>query len=127
MILTRLFDHHFAGGIYFMAPLTVLFLVGTAIFLYVLIKKNFSSRWVDAIKQVGILTFAYGVFGTLTGFIQMFDALEAMKETLPLAVISGGVKTGLLNVVYGAGYFCVLQVMYLVAKLLAKQTSGAES
>jgi hypothetical protein len=47
------------------------------------------------------------------GFLQMFDALEAMKEALPLSIISGGVKVALLNVLYAAGYFCIIHTGYI--------------
>jgi hypothetical protein len=122
MLAFNYFSHHIEGSIYFMAPLTFLFAISVILFIYVLIKKNFNSILVDAIKHLGILIFMYGVFGTLFGFLQMFDALESIKEGLPLSVISGGVKVALLNVLYGAGYFCLNQLGYLTIKILGSKT-----
>ncbi len=116
------FSHHTEGGIYFMAPLTFLFAISVLLFLYILVKKDFNSILTDVIKHIGILIFMYGVFGTLLGFMQMFDALESIKEGLPLSVISGGIKVALLTVLYGAGYFCLNQVGYITIKILGRKT-----
>lgn len=121
MLAFNFISHHYEGSIYFMAPLTFLFSVNFILFIYILIKKDFESNFVIAFKQIGFLIFAFGIFGTLVGFLQMFDALESMKETLPLSIISGGVKVALLNVLYGAGYFCISHTGYIVIKILSKK------
>ena len=117
MLAFNYFSHHIEGSIYFMAPLTFLFAISVLLFIYILMKKDFNSNLVDVIKHIGILIFMYGIFGTLFGFMQMFDALESIKEGLPLSVISGGVKVALLNVLYGAGYFCLNQLGYITIKI----------
>lgn len=104
-----------------MAPLTFLFSVNVILFIFILLKKDFESNLILAFKQIGFLIFAFGMFGTLVGFLKMFDALESMKETLPLSVISGGVKVALLNVLYGAGYFCLSHTGYIVLKIVSKK------
>lgn len=119
MLTFNLFSHQIEGGIYFMAPLTFLFFANVILFIYILAKKSFQSGLVEIYKHIGLLIFGYGMFGTLMGFIQMFDALEAMKETLPLSIISGGVKVALLNVLYGAGYFFICQAGYIILRVLA--------
>lgn len=119
MLASNFFSHQIEGGVYFMAPITILFFVNMILFIYILVKKNFESGLVEILKHVGLLIFGYGMFGTLMGFIQMFDALEAMKETLPLSMISGGVKVALLNVLYGAGYFFICQAGYILLRVLA--------
>lgn len=125
MLAFSFWSHHIEGAIEFMAPLTILFAINVLLFGYILVKKQYNSTLTDVFKHIGILIFVYGVAGTLTGFLQMFDALEAMKETLPLSVISGGVKVAILNVLYGAAYFCLIQIGYIVLKLLGfKQTSN---
>ena len=122
MLAFNYFSHHIEGSIYFMAPLTFLFAISVLLFIYILMKKDFNSNLVDVIKHIGILIFMYGIFGTLVGFMQMFDALESIKEGLPLSVISGGVKVALLNVLYGAGYFCLNQLGYITIKTLGRKT-----
>jgi len=119
MLAFNFFSHQIEGGVYFMAPITILFFINMILFIYIFAKKNFESGLVEIFKHVGLLIFGYGMFGTLMGFMQMFDALEAMKETLPLSIISGGVKVALLNVLYGAGYFFIIQACYILLRALA--------
>ncbi|MCU0367323.1 MAG: MotA/TolQ/ExbB proton channel family protein [Cyclobacteriaceae bacterium] len=119
MLAFNFFSHQIEGGVYFMAPITILFFINMILFIYIFVKKTFESGLVEIFKHVGLLIFGYGMFGTLMGFIQMFDALEAMKETLPLSIISGGVKVALLNVLYGAGYFFIIQACYILLRALA--------
>lgn len=121
MLAFNFFSHHWEGSIYFMAPLTFMFSVNLIMFIYILLTKDFESNLVAAFKHIGFLIFAFGMFGTLVGFLQMFDALESMKDSLPLSVISGGVKVALLNVLYGAGYFCLSLTGYIVLKILSKK------
>ena len=122
MLAFSYFRHHIEGSLFFMAPLTFLFAISVILFIYVLIKKDFNSILTEVIKHIGILIFMYGIFGTLVGFMQMFDALESIKEGLPLSVISGGVKVALLNVLYGAGYFCLNHLGYISIRILGKKT-----
>jgi len=117
-------EHHIAGGIYFMAPLTVLLVMSTILLAFILIKKNLDSLWSEIYKHVGLVIFAYGIFGTLVGFLFMFDALESIKEDLPRQVIAGGVKVALLPVLYGTLYFCIIQAIYLAMRVL-KATRAA--
>jgi len=117
-------EHHIAGGIYFMAPLTVLLVMSTILLAFILIKKNLDSLWIEIYKHVGLVIFAYGIFGTLVGFLFMFDALESIKEDLPRQVIAGGVKVALLPVLYGTLYFCIIQAIYLAMRVL-KATRAA--
>jgi MotA/TolQ/ExbB proton channel family len=124
MLANNFLSHHLEGDIKFMAPLTTLLAVNLLLFAYILLKKKYDSTLTDVYKHIGILILMYGVVGTLTGFLQMFDALEAMTETLPLSVISGGVKVALLNVFYGVAYFCICQVGYVTIKLLQAKKAG---
>lgn len=121
MLAFNFLSHHVEGSLFFMAPLTFLFSINIILFIYIFLKKDFESNLVIACKHIGLVIFAYGMFGTLVGFLQMFDALEAEKETLPLSVISGGVKVALLNVLYGAGYFCLSHAGYIAIKINSKK------
>lgn len=121
MLVSNFFSHHLEGSIYFMAPLTIMFLANIILFGYILIKKDFESKFVVVFKHIGFLIFGFGMVGTLIGFLKMFDALGSMEVTLPLSVISGGVKVALLNVVYGAGYFCISHAGYIAIKIVSKR------
>lgn len=129
MLAISFYDLHLEGGIEYMTPLTVLFAINIGICAYVIIaliqRKTIQMIWLEAFRQIGLLILALGVFGTMVGFLQMFDALEAMKETLPLNVISGGVKVALLAVIYGLILFSITQALYIVFKVIvSKQTTS---
>jgi hypothetical protein len=51
----------------------------------------------------------------------MFGALEEIKETLPLSVISGGVKVAIINLLYGLIVFCSSLLTYIILKLTDKE------
>jgi hypothetical protein len=121
MLALNFLSHQIEGGVYFMAPITLLFFFNVFLFVYIFVKKSFESNLVEVYKHIGFLIFGYGMFGTLIGFLQMFDALEAMKEALPLSIISGGVKVALLNVLYAAAYFCIIHAGYIVLRWLPQK------
>ena len=123
MLANFFIDHHLEGGIYYMMPLTILFIIDVAILIYVLVNKNFSSVWLEVFRHIGMLILVYGIFGTLAGFIQMFDALESIKEDLPRQVISGGVKVALITAFYGTVYFCITQAAYIALRILGRNKS----
>ncbi len=117
MLAITFFTHHIEGSIYFMAPLTLFFSLDIMLLLYMFVQKKFSTNLVQAFKHIGLLILVFGAFGTVTGFLQMFDALEAIKETLPIQVIAGGVKVALLNIVYATAYFSIIQAIYVGLKI----------
>lgn len=110
-------SHHIEGGLQFMAPLTILFLASMIILVYMIVKRDFNSPWAEVYRHIGLVILAYGVFGSLVGFLNMFDALESIKEDLPRQMIAGGVKVTLLNVLYGTLYFCIIQAAYVFVRI----------
>lgn len=127
MLAFSLVDLHVEGGIEYISPLTILFVVNVALLLYSFVQigqgKKLAPLLLETIKQIGNLIMALGIFGTLVGFLQMFDALEAMKETLPLSVISGGVKVALLAVIYGCVLYSLNTCGFIVLNILVKRQS----
>jgi hypothetical protein len=125
MLAITFYNLHLEGGAVYITPLTFLFVINIGIFIYVSIslaqKKSFNIIWLEALRQIGILILALGAFGTVVGFLHMFDALESMKETLPLQVISGGVKVALLAVIYGLVLFSITQAAYIILKVIAQK------
>lgn len=93
------------GGAPFMHPITLVFLANLIVIILIIMrliqKKQIHSKWIEAIKQLGGLASVLGAFGTIIGFYYAFSSLEAMTETLPLNIISGGVKVALITVLYG--------------------------
>ena len=120
-------DLHIQGGMPFMAPLTLLFTVNIGIFIYVLLaviqKKQFNTKWLEAIKQIGGLAAAWRIWSTIFGLFQAFDAIEGSPEVIPFPVICGGLKVASLTVLYGLAIFCLSLLTYIVLKLVAGNNS----
>lgn len=118
--LSQLYDW---GGALWMHPITLLFLINIGIIIYAIISKFVSkqldSKWIEAMKQLSGLALAWGTFASLAGLFQAFEALEESKEVIPFQVIMGGLKVGLITVLYGLIVFCISQVAYIVFKFLS--------
>ncbi len=125
MILSTVFDLHVEGGLPFMAPLSVLLVANVCIVLFIVAsliqKKEVNGRWFGAIKQIGGLAAAWGTFGTIVGLYSAFQALEATPEVLPFQVIMGGLKVGMITMIYGLVIYCISLLAYIILKLVGKK------
>lgn len=121
MLAISFFDLHVQGGMMFMAPLSMLFIINIGIFAYVLLaviqKKQFNAKWLEAIKQTGGLAAAWGTWSTIFGLFQAFDAIEASADVIPFPVICGGLKVASLTVLYGLIIFCLSLLSFIILKL----------
>ena len=112
-----MYDIYVAGGTFFMHPLTFLLLINLGLIIFVIItrlqKKKLNKNFLEAIRQVGGLALAYGALSTLVGLFWAFDALEGMKETLPLNVIMGGLKVALITILYGLIIFIFSLISFI--------------
>lgn len=70
MLAIAFFSHHVEGSIYFMLPLTIGFALNLGIFLYVIVRKQYQSVWVDAYKHISLFTFMFGYSEPLSGFFK---------------------------------------------------------
>jgi hypothetical protein len=108
------------GGAPFMHPLTLLFIINICIITYVILmrvlKKELGLSWIEAIRHVANLAAAFGTFSTIIGLFFAFDAIEEMKELIPFQVISGGLKVGLITVLYGLIIFMTSYSFYIFLK-----------
>lgn len=127
--MSKIIDTYIAGGIVYMHPVTILFIVNIAIIGYIIYSRTSSRminpKWMEAIKHVGGFAAAVGTFGTLMGLFMAFNALEHSEQVIPFQVIMGGLKVALINVLYGLIVFLISMVCYIVLKL--KQSGRASS
>ena len=115
-------DFHLIGGLPWMVLLSLVLLVILALIIYSFIQKeNFSPKWFEAIKQLGVFALAFGAFSTLVAFFQAFSDLEQMQEQLPFNVIMGGLKVALITVLYGFGIFLFSQSALIILKFMNRQ------
>ena len=86
-------------------------------------KKQFNTKWLEAVKQIGGLAAAWGVLSTIIGLFNAFDALEAMNEMVAPQIIMGGLKVAVITVIYGLSIFCVSMFAYIILKLVSSQSN----
>jgi MotA/TolQ/ExbB proton channel family len=124
MLASTLIDLHIEGGIHFMFPLAVMFVTNIGLILYSIFnliqKKTLATKYLEAIKLIGVLAAVFGSLGTIVGLFAAFDALEGMKEILPFQVIMGGMKVAVITVIYGLFIFCISMLAYIILKLSVK-------
>ena len=106
-----MYEIHLEGGMPFMAPLSFIFLTIIALIASAILsairKKRINEKILEFIRQLGGLALAFGTFGTIVGLYFAFKSLSEMEETLPLNVIMGGLKVGLITVIYGLIIFLI--------------------
>jgi len=112
-----MYDIYLAGGPPYMHPLSLILFINLGLIIFVIIaklqKKNLNRNFLEAIRQLGGLALAWGALSTLVGLFFAFDALEGMKETLPLNVIMGGLKVALITVLYGLMIFIFSLISFI--------------
>jgi hypothetical protein len=123
-----MYDIYRAGGTQFMHPLTLILLVNLGLIIFALItkfqKKTIKGNILEMIRQLGGLALAWGVFSTVVGLFFAFDALEGMKETLPLAVIMGGLKVALITIIYGLIIFIFSLISFIGLRSMTNNSSN---
>ncbi len=121
MLASSLIDLHIEGGILFTFPLLLMLITNVCIIIYLLFtriqKKQFNSKWLEAIKQIGGLAVAWGTWSTIYGLLQIFKAIESASETIPQEVIAGGLQVALITILYGILIFCISLLIYIILKL----------
>lgn len=123
--IMSLSELYVSGGTPYMHPITIVFIANLILViitvLQIIQKKKVNPKVIEAGKHVGALALALGIFGTISGFFQMFGALEETKDTIPFNVIMGGTKVALITALYGLIAFCISQLAYILLKLTARQ------
>lgn len=116
---------YIAGGVPFMHAVSIPFIANLALIIITILqivqKKNVNQKLIEIGKQLGGLALALGVFGTVMGLFQAFDALENSKDVIPFQVIMGGLKVALITALYGLIVFCISQLAYIILKLITRQ------
>ena len=104
-LATNIFQLFVSGGYGFMSVISLM-LVGL-----------FFAAWKapNWIKEIGLFALAFGFMGTVIGFMQAAEFLQATADVSP-NVIWGGVKVGLIPAVYGIIVFLVSLVLRVIKK-----------
>ena len=68
------------------------------------------------VKEIGIAALVVGVFWTLLGYLQVADYLQGYDGDLSYNVLAGGIKVGLLPVLYGHIVYFVSLILRVIHK-----------
>lgn len=103
--LTNLFTLFISGGPVGMIIITLLFI------------GLFFAAWKAPawVKEIGIAALVVGVFWTLLGFLQIVDFLSGHPD-VALNIIAGGIKVGLVPVLYGLIVYFVSLILRVIHK-----------
>ncbi len=122
-----MYEIHAVGGMPFMAPLTLILLINLGVIASavwsIIQKKNANTKTLEMIKQLGGLALAWGVFGNVVGLYFAFGSLEELKGTVPFEVIMGGLKVGLITIIYGLLIFIFSLFASIILRLISKQSA----
>lgn len=117
-----------AGGTEYMHAVSIPFIANLILIIITVLqivqKKHVNEKLIEIGKQLGGLALALGVFGTVAGLFQAFDALENSKDIIPFQVIMGGLKVALITALYGLLVFCFSQLAYIVLKLVVRKPTA---
>lgn len=123
-----MYEIHLVGGPIFMFPLTLILLANLGLITFVLLssiqKKKVHPNVLETIRQLGGLALAWGAFSTLIGLFFAFGSLEQLKDTVPFEVIMGGLKVGLITVIYGFIIFIISLIAFLGLRMINKNTAS---
>lgn len=68
------------------------------------------------VKEIGLASLTAGVFWTILGFLQAADFLQGCADDISPNIIAGGVKVGLIPVLYGLIVYFVSLILRLIHK-----------
>jgi hypothetical protein len=115
---------HTEGGMVFMAPLSLLFLIIISLTMYsfvsLLNKKIVQIRMVELVRQLGMFSLAFGILGSVVALFFAFRSLSELKEVLPAFVIYGGLKVALITAIYGMIIFLFALLGSMSLKYLSR-------
>ncbi len=123
MLAISITELHNDGGIVFMVPLSILLTINIGLIIYSIFRlsqKRDVSKFVEAVRQIGVLAAAFGAASTILGLFQAFGALSRGNQVWPFQVIMGGMRVAVITAMYGLFIFCLSLLSYIILKLSSK-------
>jgi len=121
--------HLIEGGIYFMLPIYILWIVVIILLIKQLLNYFSSPKSNKKLEKnnsiilfAGSFAFLYGIFGQIIGFFQVLNVIEAEGNIAP-SLIAGGLKITLLSVLYGFSLLLVSAIIWFIFRNLIKKNS----
>ena len=121
----------FMGGSFFMGLLTLLLIITTAWFIYHFIlayrskqtDKVTSLRKLSYGKSMGLFTLITGIFGQLTGFVYMFDAIGLISSEGELKpyMVFGAIKVTMIVTMYGILIYLFSILLWFISSMIIER------
>ena len=90
------------------------FMTVISIFLILLLLAAWKApKWV---KEIGIAALVVGVFATLLGLVQIFDAVQLFGDEVTFPILCGGLKVAFIAVLYGLIVFFISLIIRVIQK-----------
>lgn len=125
MLAITITELHNDGGIIFMIPLSIMFSINIGLVMYSIFRlsqKRDVSKFVEAIRQIGVLAAAFGAACTILGLFQAFSWLASHEEGSSFQIIMGGMRVAVITAMYGLFIFCLSFLSYIILKLTSKNS-----
>ncbi|MCA4896547.1 MAG: MotA/TolQ/ExbB proton channel family protein [Cytophagales bacterium] len=125
MLAISITELHNDGGIVFMVPLSILLTINIGLVIYSIFRlsqKGNVSKFIEAVRQIGVLAAAFGAASTILGLFQAFGALSEGTKVWPFQVIMGGMRVAVITAMYGLFIFCLSLLSCIILKLSSKNT-----
>lgn len=121
--LTMLLRHLIEGGVYYMLPIYLMWIVAiilTIRFILLLKKDNKDlrlKRTNDSILFIGSFAFLFGLFGQIIGLFGAMEAIYAAGDISP-ALMAAGFMISLLTVIYGFALLLISAIIWYFFRYL---------
>ncbi len=132
LVLTKkqydmIFEHLIIGGIYFMLPIYIMWIIVIFLGIKFLIKFNVENTDIKKLTKtnsliifLGSFTFLFGLLGQILGIYNALQAVQQAGDISP-ALIAGGLRVSLLAPLYGFFLFLISFITWFIFKNLLKQ------
>ena len=85
----------------------------TVLFVGLLLAAWKAPAWV---KEIGIGALVAGVFATLLGLVQIFDAVQMFGDEVTFPILCGGLKVAMIAVLYGLIVYFLSLIIRVIQK-----------
>lgn len=121
-----IYDHLYQGGIFFMLPIFVLWIMALGLILHTLIYLNMSSTKIylkmqkDLVFFTGSFAFLLGILGHITALIEAHHTLLTL-ENVSQEFILEGLAVSLLPPLYGFILFIITILFWFEIRLFIRK------
>lgn len=94
------------GGVFFMYPIVLIFIILVVLFVKGLVSKNTSKKTISLMSSISLFVLAWGALGQAMGLIEAFDTIEGV-EGVSINVLAHGLKFTFSPVVFSLFTFLI--------------------